>query len=118
MTKVAGPLHSLSAKGRFGDVALFSSWLGRPYVKVWSPSGKDSSRRQDAIHSILKRMNHEWMKLSREQRKAWQAFSAKSKPPVPAQSIFLSVPCGRGCGCGAFCPGYSAQGESDYETEP
>jgi hypothetical protein len=90
MPKVTGPLFSLSAKGRFGNVALFSSWLGRPYVKVWSPNRKDSSRRQDAIHSILKRMNHEWMKLSREQRRAWQTFAVKKKPPIPAQSVFLS----------------------------
>lgn len=90
MAKLRGPLFSLSAKGRFGDVALFSSWLGRSYVKVWSPSGKDSTRRQDEIRHTLGRMNHEWMKLSREQRRAWQVFAFRRRPPLPAQSLFLS----------------------------
>jgi hypothetical protein len=90
MPKVTGPLHSLTAKGRFGDSILFSSWLGRPYVKLWRPSRKGASKRQAEFRQRVRAVDREWAKLSREQRKAWQAFALKRKPLIPAYHCFLS----------------------------
>lgn len=33
MTRVTGPLFSLTASGTIGDVITFSSWKGLPYVR-------------------------------------------------------------------------------------
>ena len=90
MPKLRGPLFSLSAKGRFGDTMLFSSWLGRSYVKVWNPSGKEASRRQEEFRAKVQQVDREWAKLSRDQRKAWQAFARSRKPYLPAYHCFLS----------------------------
>lgn len=90
MAKIVGPLQSVSAKGRFGEVALFSSWLGRSYVRVWRMHQKEPSLRQLAARKGLTVLSREWANLPEGAWEAWREFAKGQKPPVPAHCVFLS----------------------------
>lgn len=90
MAKVIGPLHSISARGRFGEAAMFSSWLGRSYVRVWRMKRKDPSLRQLSTRKGLTVLSRVWADLPPGAWEAWRKFAKGLKPPVPAHCVFLS----------------------------
>jgi len=90
MAKVTGPLHSISARGRFGEAAMFSSWLGRSYVRVWRMHPKEPSLRQLSARRGLTVLSREWANLPEGAWEAWREFAKGKRPPVPAHCVFLS----------------------------
>ena len=45
MTKLADPFHGRKASGRFGDMLVYGSWKGIPYVRIYrKPKMKESAR--------------------------------------------------------------------------
>ena len=90
MAKVTGPLHSMSARGRFGEAAVFSSWLGRSYVRVWRMHQKEPSLRQLSTRKGLTVLSREWANLPEGAWGAWREFAKGLRPPLPAHCVFLS----------------------------
>jgi len=45
MPKLDNPFHGKRASGRFGDMLVYGSWRGIPYVRIYrKPKMKESAR--------------------------------------------------------------------------
>lgn len=71
MAKVTGPLHSLSASGKFGEAITFHRWKGQPGVGIKANPKQPNSEGQVRIQSIWCRIRQIWCKESPETRASY-----------------------------------------------
>ena len=69
---------------------MFSSWLGRPYVKIWRKKGTRPTKKEEEVKKGFSALSREWARLSSEDRKAWEAFAARQKPRNIPHCLFVS----------------------------
>ena len=75
MAKVAGPLHSECAAGKFGGVLVFDSWRGMQVVRCLSSPAYKSTTARSTRRSYLQRLNTLWKSLSLADRISWNRWA-------------------------------------------
>jgi len=76
MTKLADPFHGKRASGRFGDMLVYGSWRGIPYVRIYRKPKMKESARLRKLNDLFRQQTRKWAKLSEKERLAWSAFTA------------------------------------------
>ena len=71
MATTKGPLMSLAAKGKIGDVMVFSSWKGRSYVRGLTKGANPMSTMQIAVRSCFSFLAPQWAALTVPQKDTW-----------------------------------------------
>jgi len=71
MATTKGPLMSLAAKGKIGDVMVFSNWKGRSYVRGLTKGANPMSTMQIAVRSCFSFLAPQWAALTVPQKDTW-----------------------------------------------
>ena len=87
MSKVRGPLGSISASGTFGKSFIYQNWKGIPRVKRYKKPKQPNNAAQLDKRSIMSRAIIRWQGLSDELKKLWGEYNYKA---MSGYNYFLS----------------------------
>jgi len=76
MATVKGPLFSLGASGTIAGAVVFSTWKGRPYVRVHAVPANPKSQSQVSMRAVLKFLSQAWDALTDAVKAAWETLAA------------------------------------------
>jgi hypothetical protein len=83
MAKVAGPLYSANAVGRFANAIVYNVWRGIQYAKKLTSPAQPRTPRQLLIRGYLAQLSQAWQGLTGAQRTAWQVWADANQPADP-----------------------------------
>jgi len=83
MAKVAGPLHSTNAVGRFAGSHVYNQWRGIQYCKKLTAPAQPQTARQLLIRGFLAQLSIAWGTLTAAQRAGWQTWADQHQPNDP-----------------------------------
>lgn len=79
MTKVLGPMFSLEASGTIGDIATFSKWKGRPYVRQRVIPANPQSALQVSTRAMLRFLAQAWASIGATPQGTWEDLAAAAQ---------------------------------------
>lgn len=79
MVKVLGPMFSFEASGTIGNIATFSKWKGRPYVRQRVIPANPKSALQVATRAMLKFLSQAWIDVGSTPQGTWEELAAASQ---------------------------------------
>ena len=79
MVKVLGPMMSFSASGTIGNIATFSSWKGRPYVRQRVVPSNPKSALQVSTRAILRFLSQAWIDVGSTPQGSWDDLAAAAQ---------------------------------------
>ena len=90
MTKLGDPLHSNKTSGRLGDMLVYGSWRGIPYVRIYRKPKVKGSAQLRRVNDLFRQQTRRWAKLSEKERLAWSAFTALIGAKGTPLSVFTN----------------------------
>lgn len=88
MPKVAGPLLSKKASGKFAGTLVFSSWRGISYVREYCRPKVKGSKRLQRVNELFGQQTKRWGALPERCRQAWERFVALLDTKASPHTIF------------------------------
>lgn len=83
MAKVAGPLFSANAVGRFANAIVYNVWRGIQYAKKLTSPAQPRTARQLQIRGYFSQLSQAWQGLTGPQRTSWQIWADANQPADP-----------------------------------
>lgn len=78
MATTKGPLNSGKAKGTIGDAITFTSWRGRPVVRVNGPRKNPKTPMQRGMRKLTGFISKNWKTLSQNEQQTWTGLAKKT----------------------------------------
>lgn len=88
MVKVLGPMFSFEASGTIGNIATFSKWKGRPYVRQRVIPSNPKSALQVSTRAMLKFLSQAWTSVGTTPKGTWDELAAASQ--ISAFNAYIS----------------------------
>jgi len=79
MVKVLGPMMSFEASGTIGNIATFSKWKGRPYVRQRVIPANPKSVLQVSTRAMMKFLSQAWAGVGATPKGSWDELAAASQ---------------------------------------
>lgn len=76
MVKVLGPMFSFEASGTIGNIATFSKWKGRPYVRQRVIPANPKSVLQVSTRAMMRFLSQEWLGIGTTPKGTWDELGA------------------------------------------
>jgi hypothetical protein len=76
MVKVLGPMFSFEASGTIGNIATFSKWKGRPYVRQRVIPANPNSVLQVSTRAMMRFLSQKWLAMGTTPKGTWDALAA------------------------------------------
>lgn len=76
MVKVLGPMFSFEASGTIGNIATFSKWKGRPYVRQRVIPANPKSVLQVSTRAMMQFLSQRWVSMGATPKGTWDALAA------------------------------------------
>jgi hypothetical protein len=83
MAKVAGPLYSERAVGKFAGSHVYNTWRGMNIVKRLTSPAQPRTERQLLVRSYIQLLSQAWQALTSAQRADWQIWADANQPNDP-----------------------------------
>lgn len=79
MVKVLGPMMSFDASGTIGNIATFSKWKGRPYVRQRVVPANPKSVLQVSTRAMMKFLSQAWAGVGATPKGSWDTLAAATQ---------------------------------------
>ena len=79
MVKVLGPMMSFDATGTIGNIATFSKWKGRNYVRQRVIPANPKSALQVSTRAILRFLSQAWVDVGSTPQGSWDDLAAAAQ---------------------------------------
>lgn len=79
MVKVLGPMFSFEASGTIGNIATFSKWKGRPYVRQRVIPSNPKSPLQVSTRAMMKFLSQAWIDVGGTPQASWDELAAAAQ---------------------------------------
>lgn len=79
MVKVLGPMFSFEASGTIGNIATFSKWKGRPYVRQRVVPANPQSALQVATRAMMRFLSQAWASVGSTPQGTWEDLAAAAQ---------------------------------------
>lgn len=79
MVKVLGPMFSFEASGTIGNIATFSKWKGRPYVRQRVVPSNPKSALQVSTRAIMRFLSQAWVGVGATPQGSWDELAAAAQ---------------------------------------
>lgn len=79
MVKVLGPMFSFEASGTIGNIATFSKWKGRPYVRQRVIPTNPKSALQVSTRAIMRFLSQAWVGVGATPQGSWEELAAAAQ---------------------------------------
>ncbi len=76
MSRVKGPLFSMSASGQLGKALVFSTWKGRPYCREYVIPENPNATKQENVRHAFQLLVLEWQGESAPYKLEWETYAA------------------------------------------